>query len=359
MNARSTPLWTASLIALVALQPLSARDGAQAEKGGAGDAPQEASSAVADALDLMAGTLADEVEVVRVVSGDTLLVRRNGVNEEVHLLSVDTEEPLGLREAKSSKPQTPFGEECFKWVRETLQSFAEKDGITRVELVHPPGGPRRDYFGRFLCHVVLPDGRDLNLLLVRSGRSPYYNKYGNSETHHDDFVAAQMAARAKRLGIWDPQTNADPKGETEKRPYDLLLPWWNARAEAIDGFRKRKAEDPEHVVSADNPAVLERAAAAGEEVDVFGEIGAVLEEDGSLAIVLRASDRRQEVRVLIPAVDAADHPSFGFAKRQGTFLQNFFWVRGRLKQTARGFEIVSEGPQSWRMAGPDPEYGED
>ena len=357
MNAHCRPLRTASLIALAALVPLAARAGAQAEK--AGDAPQEASSAVADALGLMAGTLADEVEVVRVVSGDTLQVRRNGVNEEVHLLSVDTEEPLGLREAKSSKPQTPFGEECFKWVRETLQGFAEKDGITRVELVHPPGGPRRDYFGRFLCHVILPDGRDLNLLLVRTGRSPYYNKYGNSETHHDDFVAAQLAARAKRLGIWDPQTNADPKGETETRPYDLLLPWWNARAEAIDGFRERKAADPDHVVSADNPEALKRAAAAGEEVDVFGEIGAVLEEEGTLAIVLRASDRRQEVRAVIPAADAELYAPFGFAKRQGTFLQNFFWVRGRLQQTDRGFEIASQGPDRWRLAGPEPELGED
>lgn len=357
MNARQTPLWTASLIALLALAPPS--EGQEAGSG-AGKAPQEASSAIADALGLMADRRADVVEVVRVVSGDTLQVRRNGVNEEAHLLSVDTEEPLGLREAKSSKPQTPFGEACFKWVRETVQSFAEKDGITRVELVHPPEGLRRDYYGRLLCHVILPDGRDLNVLLVRTGRSPYYNKYGNSETHHADFVAAQKEARAERVGIWDPATNADPEGETETRPYDLLLPWWDARAAAIDGFRERKAQDPGGVVSADRPEVLKRAAAAGEEVDVFGEIGGVLTEpDGSLTIVLRASDQRMQVRASVPAADVERYASFDFAKRQGTFMQNFFWVRGRLKQTERGFDIETTGPDRWRLAGPEPEHGED
>jgi hypothetical protein len=81
--------------------------------------------------------------------------------------------------------------------------------------------------------------------------------------------------------------------------------------------------------------------------------------DGPRAIVLRARDRRQAGRVLSPAVDAAPLGSLGFAKRQARSRQNFLWVRGRLTQTARGFEIVSEGPQSWRMAGPDPAYGED
>jgi hypothetical protein len=70
----------------------------------------------------------------------------------------------------------------------------------------------RDVYGRLLCHLILPDGRNFNLLLVELGKSPYFNKYGNDLICHQAFVDAQARARKAQKGIWDPKTNV-PKTE--------------------------------------------------------------------------------------------------------------------------------------------------
>ena len=41
---------------------------------------------------------------------------------------------------------------------------------------------------------------------MEKGKSPYFNKYGNSRICHEAFGAAQERARSARLGIWDPRT---------------------------------------------------------------------------------------------------------------------------------------------------------
>ena len=86
--------------------------------------------------------------------------------------------------------------------------------------IGPAGREQRDSYGRLLCHVILADGRDFNLLLVEEGKSPYFNKYGNSLVAHAAFVAAQQHAREKSKGIWDPTTNVpkDPKAPIAAGP---------------------------------------------------------------------------------------------------------------------------------------------
>src|SRR5262245_41079351 len=102
------------------------------------------------------------VEVVKVVDGDTLDVRLEGEVVPLRLLSVDTEEKLSGRPlASPTKPQTVFGEETAQWAREF---FAALGRPARIGLAFPEGR-RRDPYGRLLCHVLLPDGRDFNLLL--------------------------------------------------------------------------------------------------------------------------------------------------------------------------------------------------
>ena len=65
---------------------------------------------------------------------------------------------------------------------------------TLVGLAFPDGVEANDVYGRLLCHVILADGTDFNLKLVELGKSPYFNKYGNSRICHDEFVATQAAA---------------------------------------------------------------------------------------------------------------------------------------------------------------------
>ena len=304
-------------------------------------------------------TEAEWVEIERVVDGDTIHVRRAGRIEKLRLVSVDTEERLGRGHASSpTKPQTVFGEECAIWAEELFTGLAQDGAKPRIGLVFPGGTESRDVYGRLLCQVRLPDGTNYNLLLVQLGRSPYFNKYGNDLADHAAFVAAQEAAREDKIGIWNPATNEarTPGAPSAKRPYARLLPWWEARARAVDAFRARAAADPGAVADAEDAAALDRAARSGREVDVFGEIDRIFDEsDGSRTVLFRASDKDRALRVRLPLATREEHDAFPWKRVTRDFEQNYVWVRGRVESGGRGFAMRSAGVDRWRLAGPEPD----
>jgi len=292
-------------------------------------------------------------EVVKVVDGDTLDVRLEGEVVTLRLLSVDTEEKISGRPlASPTKPQTVFGQETAEWARALFAGLGQPP---RVGLAFPEGR-RRDAYGRLLAHVLLPDGRNFNLLLVELGKSPYFNKYGNDRALHADFVRAQAAARDQGLGIWDPATNRakTPGAPSALRPYAELLPWWDARAAAIDGFRARVAAGDEALVSHEDPEGLARAFERGRQdptlrVTVFGAIERFYDEpDGSLTALLRSGDRDTSLRAAIPAAERAALEPLLRAST-GEFRQNYLYVTGRLEHGPRGL-LLSGG--DWHLAEP-------
>jgi micrococcal nuclease len=293
--------------------------------------------------------------VTRVIDGDTLWVERAGQTEKLRLLSVDTEERLELGDSLSAtKPGTPFGTACEQWAQQYFADLGRDGQPARVGLVFPGGVEQRDVYGRLLCHLVLADGTDFNLLLVREGKSPYFDKYGYSDVDHAGFVAAEAAAQAAQKGIWHPDTNA---GAT-RRPYDRLLPWWEARAQAVEGFKALHTKAPTAVVSAEVPEELEAAlAAAHPRVEVFGSIFQFFDEDdGSLTVLFRGGDKQRSVRVRIPAEERASYASLDLVATTEEFVQNYLYVAGRLTRGARGFELVGVRPRDWRRGGPEPVY---
>jgi micrococcal nuclease len=303
-------------------------------------------------------------DVERVVDADTIWVRRNGETQKLRLLSVDTEERFGGSASDPTKPQTAFGEACAQWAAEYFRAF-EKDGKpAQVGLLFPGGVEERDAYGRILCYVILADGRNFNLLLVQLGKSPYFTKYGASEVCHAAFVEAQREAREAKLGIWDPATN-EPKtagAPAAKRPYERLLPWWDARAVAVDSFRSKRAADPRAVASAESPAQLAAAlatSAAGREVEVFGLVDRLFDEDdGSRTVLFRSGSKSDAFRARIPEEFRATCPALDLERIGDEFRQNYVWVQGRLERGARGFEMTTRDPTKWRLAGPEPVYPE-
>ena len=296
------------------------------------------------------------VEIVKVVDGDTLNVLLEGEVVPLRLLSVDTEEKISGRPLSSpSKPQTVFGEETAQWAQEF---FAALGSPPRIGLAFPEGR-RLDPYGRLLCQVLLPDGRDYNLLLVEQGRSPYFNKYGNSLVAHEAFVRAQAAARDAGLGIWNPATNRarTPGAPSAVRPYAELLPWWEARARAVDGFRARAAREPDAVFSHEDAHGLQRAfelcgADPARRVTVFATIERFFDEpDGSLTVLLRSGDERAALRATIPP---GERGSLEPALRASTaeFRQNYLYVTGRMGRNERGYLLSGASPADWRTSEP-------
>jgi micrococcal nuclease len=298
-------------------------------------------------------------EVVKIVDGDTIHITRNGELVKLRLLSVDTEEKLapGMR-SSPSKPQTVFGEETRLWTVDYLEQFRQPDGALRIGLDFPHEKEAYDVFGRLLCHVLLPDGTDFNLLLVELGKSPYFNKYGNSLISHSAFVEAQARARRNLIGIWDPRTNLSGTDDTPSaiRPYHRLLPWWQARAEAIDDFRGRSSSVPTDVLAADDPAALQAALESARAIEVFGTPDRFFEEDdGSRTVLLRSGDRKRALRVSIPAAARPSFEAFDLDALAEEFRQNYVYVKGTITRGPRGFRIVTDRLDAWRRAGPEPE----
>ncbi len=297
-------------------------------------------------------------ELARVVDGDTIHVRLDGKVEKLRLLSVDTEEKLGVGTGSATKPGTVFGEECALWAQRFFADLSTEGAPARLGLVFPGGVRQRDVYGRLLCQVILPDGTDYNLMLVREGKSPYFTKYGYSEICHAEFVAAQAEARAKQRGIWNPATNAPATAGTPsaKRPYDELLAWWDARAEAVAAFHARRKEAPGSVVDAESAEALEEAAKRGVEVLVFGEVARVIEEeDGGQTVYLRATQRERALRVRVPKDRVAALAPARLAEMGEEFRQNYAWYRGRVGREGQGFSSICKDPAAWERAGPEPE----
>lgn len=297
-------------------------------------------------------------EVVTIVDGDTIHILRNGKKEKLRFLSVDTEEKINPGGSSSAtKPQTVFGEETKLWTIDFLEQFRGEDGKLRVGLAFPEGKEARDIYDRLLCHVLLPDGTDFNLLLVKLGKSPYFNKYGNSLIAHEAFVAAQRQARRNLLGIWNPRTNEarDAGTPSAKRPYDQLLPWWQARAEAIDVFRERQRREPERILAADDADALATALSTGAAVEIFGTPDRTFEEsDGSLTVLFRSEDRSRALRVSIPADSRAAFEVFDVDALTKEFRQNYVFVKGQVVQGERGFLVVTPDPTKWCRAAREP-----
>ena len=128
-------------------------------------------------------------EVVRVVDGDTLVVRADGVEERVRLIGINTPE--------SVKPGTPvmcFGKEASKHLGDMLSEG------TAIRLVRDVEA--RDRYDRLLAYVYrASDGTFVNLAMVTDGYADQYT-FPPNVAHVDEFRTAATAARDNGVGLW-------------------------------------------------------------------------------------------------------------------------------------------------------------
>ena len=127
--------------------------------------------------------------VVRVVDGDTIVLRLGGADESVRLIGIDTPEtrgPGGLREC--------FGAEATRHMEGLLPQG------TRVTVVRDVDA--RDRYGRLLAYVHRADD-DLfvNLAMARDGYAAALTVPPNV-AHAERFVAAAGEARRAGRGLW-------------------------------------------------------------------------------------------------------------------------------------------------------------
>ena len=131
---------------------------------------------------------ADQYKVVRVVDGDTIVIRYNGKHEKVRLLCVNT--PKSIHPDK--KQSITMAEVAFRYTQKKLTGkYVDLEFESWL----------RGKYGDLFAYVFV-DGKNINLELVRQGLSRYYIKYGQSKKYHNEFKVAQDLARREKLNIW-------------------------------------------------------------------------------------------------------------------------------------------------------------
>jgi micrococcal nuclease len=126
-------------------------------------------------------------ELVRVIDGDTIVVRLpEGSEERVRYIGMDTPE-----EPRSGDPGGPLSGEATA-VNEVLVA----DGDLRLEFDRD----LRDDFGRLLAYVFA-DGVLVNEELVRRGLA-VARSYPPNTARDEELAAAEREARAAGRGIW-------------------------------------------------------------------------------------------------------------------------------------------------------------
>ncbi|MBE0610036.1 MAG: thermonuclease family protein [Dehalococcoidia bacterium] len=141
-----------------------------------------------DGSGLPAGVVCEWATVVRVVDGDTIRVRIDGVEERVRYIGIDTPElshpTLGVE---------PFGPEA--------STFNEQlAGGRRVCLERDVSD--RDRFGRLLRYAWLEDGTMVNERLVAAGMARVVTFPPDVKYIEERLLPAQRSAAEAGRGIW-------------------------------------------------------------------------------------------------------------------------------------------------------------
>ncbi|MBI1293016.1 hypothetical protein GC173_17545, partial [bacterium] len=145
----------------------------------------------------------DVATVIRVVDGDTLLVRIGESEERIRLLNIDTPESVHSDASRN----LPIGKKASEFTRNALENRQ-----VRLE----SGREERDRYGRRLAYVFT-EGNNFNVQLVSEGWSPYVTKYGKSQRYDADFRRAEEQARKTKKGIWnDPDYLAMMSAESDE-----------------------------------------------------------------------------------------------------------------------------------------------
>lgn len=134
------------------------------------------------------GTLRQGARIVRVVDGDTVVVKLNkGKRKYVRLLGIDT-------------PEISGGAECYGQAAKARLRHILPVG-TRVRLISDPTQARVDRYGRLLRYVMKKK-LDVDRRLVALGAARVYVYGGKPFKRVNGYRAAERSAKNANRGLW-------------------------------------------------------------------------------------------------------------------------------------------------------------
>ncbi|CAD5933893.1 hypothetical protein PCC9214_01472 [Planktothrix tepida] len=273
------------------------------------------------------GTRIKNLQVTRVVDGDTIKVLLNDKREFLRLDCVDTEEILN----HDSKPRTNAGIAAAEMAQ---QYFTNEHGfLTQVDIEFDGNEPAevclekyRDHHGRLICYVH-KYGENFNLKLIKEGWSPYYIKYGYSRLYHQEMMEAEAEAQAYNRMIWNPQTNE----HSGFRNYTILMPWWSLRASIVDDFRRYGQPNGVLSVRLDYPKIL-LAAMKQQWVTIFCDLQEGITKWIGNSAIIHTGTKDHNLKLWIPeATDGKYAPLVYLINKRYTGLgRGYIYVSGQV-----------------------------
>lgn len=130
----------------------------------------------------------EEVNLVRVVDGDTLVVKIDEKDEKVRLIGIDTPESV----ASDKSRNTVWGEIASDYTKSLLKD------VTKVSLQYDK--EPRDKYGRILAYVYVGTEM-LNMRIIEDGYAKVMTIAPNT-SHARDFEAAYKAAAENKKGLF-------------------------------------------------------------------------------------------------------------------------------------------------------------
>lgn len=128
--------------------------------------------------------------IVRVVDGDTVILRIDGRQERVRLIGMNTPESVDPR-----RPVECLGKEASAKATEILTA-----GMP-VHTEPDPTQDVRDRNGRLLLYLWTPDGVLFNEQMIRLGFASEFT-FAAPYRYQNQFRAAEREARAAKRGLW-------------------------------------------------------------------------------------------------------------------------------------------------------------
>lgn len=136
-------------------------------------------------------TIGTFYEVTKVSDGDTIHVDKDGIDERVRLIGINTPETVDPRKEV----------ECFG--REASDRMKELADGKLVRLEYDESQSLRDAYGRVLAYAYLEDGQMLNRKMVAEGYAYEYT-YLAPYKYQQEFRRLQNIARTSGRGLWSP-----------------------------------------------------------------------------------------------------------------------------------------------------------
>ncbi|CAN5602363.1 hypothetical protein BH10BAC5_BH10BAC5_21780 [soil metagenome] len=288
-----------------------------------------------------------EFKISKVTDGDTF--RFEGLDKSTRLLGIDTEETFKSADAQQKtseisrdwpkfyyeekgkhdfpvKTDTPMGYDAWIWAKDYVEDFDH----VRLELENKDRVI--DVYGRYLVYIILirKDGTEVNYNIecVKQGYSPYFNKYGNSERFHQEFIDAQDYAIKNKLGIWSDKTMHYPD-------YPQRLEWWNKRAQQILDYNAKHKGDPKYFDMNEENDYNRLADNVGKEVIIFSSVGLIKKDKYPNLIPLSFNDKK-----VINLVIFENKKELLEKTNMNLLREYYIYAKGKLQLYKDKYEIV-------------------